>query len=164
MVQKYKMLSDDNIFKHFCPTFRKSIMVTLVQNNSHKVMTTKIWLPWWYRFFSVRVLGSIVSFVYTEKMCSCHKDFLVYISHIYTEKNSLYPCTRNQIFCLVWTGANFAILVEMTKFKFSKKTKKAGWFDGQILSGACIKHNQKTTLRLWSTRAKFILIKVGLKE
>ena len=45
-----------------------------------------------------------------------------------------------------------------------RKTKKASWFDGQILSGACIKHNQNTTLSLWSTRAKFILIKVGLNE
>ena len=57
----------------------------------------------------------------------------------------------NQLFCLVRTGANFAIVVEMTKFKFIRKTKKASWFDGQILSGARIKHNQKTTLRLWST-------------
>ena len=83
---------------------------------------------------------------------------------VYTEKNSLYSCTRNQLFCLVRTGANFAILVEMTNFKFSKKNKESKLIDGQILSGACIRHNQKTTLRLWSTRAKFILIKVGLKE
>ena len=43
----------------------------------------------------------------------------------YTEKNSLYTCTRNQLFCLVRTGANFAILVEMTKYKFSKKNKES---------------------------------------
>ena len=43
----------------------------------------------------------------------------------YTEKNSLYTGTRNQLFCLVRTGANFAILVEITKFKFIRKTKKA---------------------------------------
>ena len=33
------------------------------------------------------------------------------------------PCTRI-LFCLVRTGANFAILVEMIKFKFSKKNKE----------------------------------------
>ena len=34
------------------------------------------------------------------------------------------PCTRI-LFCLVRRGANFAILVEMTKFKFSKKNKES---------------------------------------
>ena len=34
------------------------------------------------------------------------------------------PCTRI-LFCLVRTGANFAILVEMKKFKFSKKNKES---------------------------------------
>ena len=34
------------------------------------------------------------------------------------------PCTRI-LFCLVRTGANFAILVEMTKFKLSKKNKES---------------------------------------
>ena len=48
-----------------------------------------------------------------------------WIIKFYTEKNSLYPCTRNQLFCLVRTGANFAILDEMTKFKFSKKNKES---------------------------------------
>ena len=33
------------------------------------------------------------------------------------------PFTRI-LFCLVRTGANFAILVQMTKFKFSKKNKE----------------------------------------
>ena len=34
------------------------------------------------------------------------------------------PCTR-VLFCIVRTGTNFAILVEMTKFKFSKKNKES---------------------------------------
>ena len=32
---------------------------------------------------------------------------------------------KNQLFCLVRAGANFAILVEMTKFKFSKENKES---------------------------------------
>ena len=58
------------------------------------------------------------------ELCDTNTKF-TYVIISYTEKNSLYPCTRNQLCCLVRTGANCSILDEMTKFKFSKKNKES---------------------------------------
>ena len=70
-----------------------------------------------------------------KRNCALSRDFKELSSggHIFTdafhakmeELDRADPCTRNQLFCLVRTGANFAILVEMTKFKFSKKNKES---------------------------------------